>query len=37
MISIMFYPTTNPSPFELVKAGREEDEQKLVQGGELSP
>ena len=33
----MFYPTTNPSPFELVKAGREEDEQKMVQGGELSP
>lgn len=34
MISIMFYPTAvKVSPFELVKAGREEDEQKMVQGG----
>jgi hypothetical protein len=32
----MFYPTTNSSPFELVKAGREENEWKLAQSGELS-
>jgi len=37
MISIMFYPTTSSSPFELVKAGREEDEQKMAQGGQVSP
>lgn len=36
MISIMFYPTSKVSPFELVKAGREEDEQKMAQGGEQS-
>jgi hypothetical protein len=32
MISIMFYPTSTSklSPFELVKAGREEDEHKMA-------
>jgi hypothetical protein len=30
MISIMFYPTNGSSPFDLVKAGREEEEQKMA-------
>jgi hypothetical protein len=28
IISILFYPTSKNSPFELVKLGREEDELK---------